>query len=693
MTYKVFYLRPWFIPLIITLTLTCLILVFSDRGPYKIEPTNLDSFGVGSKGINPFYHDLNNDGVSEEVSYFPEPEADFYVVQIFDLDGGIFNQWNFHSHSLDRIVKPIIGDFDNDGYSEIIIFTSKFDSIFMNVIEPLDSVNPVNLRKKLVSTMDLRDGKIDFTIQTYTFHDFNSDKKQELVFHLGCGYSRQPRQLIIYDFVNNEFDYSESIGSNLGDIHIYDLDKDGNPEIFGGSVGCGNIPDSMDIPYSDYSAWVISYNDQLSLSFPPVEYSGFRSGFKTIPYFCNDSTYILALAYHTGSEKKIPRIYILDHNGSIIREKILDDKRVIDRDIYNFSRSRNNRIVMSCSNGEIYLLDDELNFTKELKLNTRISTELFSEDLNQDDKKEYFTYSTDDPKIFIISNSLEEITEYDIAGIRKLNRLHIVNNGNEKYIAAIGEERTTFFTYKKDYQYYLRFLILPLVFFGLFFFIILIRKLQMIQIQRKEEMRKNILELQLKGLKNQMDPHFTYNTFNTISSFIHKECKEFYGPFIKFTNLVRNTLDSSDKVTRSVEDELHFLEDYISLEQMRFPDKFSYEIHVAEEVDPDMKIPKMILHNFTENAIKHGLLPKEGKGKLEISLKMINKDLLIKIKDDGIGKEKAAELRNGSTGKGILMMKEYYKLIHEYLNIKVSSETIDLKKPTGTEVNIRITLP
>ncbi len=219
---------------------------------------------------------------------------------------------------------------------------------------------------------------------------------------------------------------------------------------------------------------------------------------------------------------------------------------------------------------------------------------------------------------------------------------------------------------------------------------------QLVQLEKKNRIRNEIVQLQLKNMKNQMNPHFTFNVFNAIASKIRKESPKTYPDFIQFSKLIRNILESSDKITRSLSEEISYLESYLELEKLRFPDKFDYVIEMDDGIDTSTKVPKMILQTYVENAIKHGIRHKERKGHIEVSITSDNKNITISIKDDGVGRAKAKELSTDSTGFGLQIMENYYRLFNEYNEARIAHEIIDLYdntgKPSGTKVVVSIPL-
>ena len=213
--------------------------------------------------------------------------------------------------------------------------------------------------------------------------------------------------------------------------------------------------------------------------------------------------------------------------------------------------------------------------------------------------------------------------------------------------------------------------------------------------QQREETEKQISELQLKTIRSQMDPHFTFNTLNSISTAIYKENKEnAYRYFTKFSKLIRSSLEVSDKISRTLQEEIDFTRNYLDLEKIRFKINFNYLINVDQKVDQQLTIPKMIIHNYAENAVKHGLKHITKNRKLNIDINQFNNHIQIIVEDNGIGRESAAKQNEFSSGKGLAIMKNIYDLYFKLYKIRIKQEIVDLHdeqgNPAGTKVIISI---
>jgi len=184
------------------------------------------------------------------------------------------------------------------------------------------------------------------------------------------------------------------------------------------------------------------------------------------------------------------------------------------------------------------------------------------------------------------------------------------------------------------------------------------KKAELISLELKETQKRLALEKQyrhseLKALKAQMDPHFIFNTLNSIQEYIVLNQKNLASDYLgKFADLMRKYLNHSDKGVISLQEEVKCLNMYLELEAIRFEEKISYNISVDNQLSLDeINIPTMLIQPYVENALKHGLLHKKHEGKLKISFnKISNKSTIVCIiEDDGIGRKKAQELKDKRT--------------------------------------------
>jgi hypothetical protein len=220
---------------------------------------------------------------------------------------------------------------------------------------------------------------------------------------------------------------------------------------------------------------------------------------------------------------------------------------------------------------------------------------------------------------------------------------------------------------------------------GLLLFII--KTLNSIKIKNKK--------IELQSLRREMNPHFVFNSLNSINNYIAQNDELAANKYLSaYSNLMRSTMENSNKDFISLSTELELLKRYLDLEQLRFSDKFSYTISVDENIDCDtIEIPNMLIQPQVENAIWHGLRYKETKGLLQLDFVLHNKQLLIKIEDDGIGFTKSQLLKTKNQQShnsiGIKNTQNRITLLNNLYSKNISYKTTELLPPNeGTVVKI-----
>jgi sensor histidine kinase YesM len=158
--------------------------------------------------------------------------------------------------------------------------------------------------------------------------------------------------------------------------------------------------------------------------------------------------------------------------------------------------------------------------------------------------------------------------------------------------------------------------------------------------------------------------------------------------------LVRATLESSNRISRTLEKELDFTRNYLELQQFRFKNKIEYTIQTENGVNIKQKVPRMVIQTHVENALKHGLMNSTKKGLINIVIRTKENILIIEISDNGIGRKKAKEINKDSTKKGLVVTEQFFDLINKFNKVKIRQEIIDLcdgnGKSAGTKVVIYI---
>jgi tetratricopeptide (TPR) repeat protein len=210
----------------------------------------------------------------------------------------------------------------------------------------------------------------------------------------------------------------------------------------------------------------------------------------------------------------------------------------------------------------------------------------------------------------------------------------------------------------------------------------------------KAKQEKTLLEQRL--LRSQMNPHFIFNSLASVQNFIVKQDATKASIYLsRFSELVRSLLKNSLDEQITLEHELSTIENYLELQKVRFPEKFDYHIHVENDLDQEnIFIPPMLAQPFIENAIEHGIKHKSTKGNISISYTRKDQMLNFMIEDDGIGREKANELRQkfdkDHKSLATSITKERIKVLNRKLRQKITMEIIDLKDEQGEARGTRV---
>ncbi len=218
------------------------------------------------------------------------------------------------------------------------------------------------------------------------------------------------------------------------------------------------------------------------------------------------------------------------------------------------------------------------------------------------------------------------------------------------------------------------------------------------QIKRRLTLQKEVAEYEQKALHLQMNPHFVFNCLGSISSFIVQNGTDSALKYLsKFSKLMRLTLEYSKGSLIPIDKEIEGLKNYLELEQLRFHNKFDFEIFSSDKVEFNMGIPPLLVQPFVENAILHGMVPKEGYGKITVHFDVQNGQFICSISDDGIGFTKSKHLKEDSFTAHKSMALEITKKRLEIMEaITLKSAQIDIRECeengqiSGTQVILRL---
>jgi hypothetical protein len=639
------------------------------------------------------YIDLDGDFVSEAISHFSNT-INKCAIKISTKNNILLGQWNFNGSIAPGGLTMLAFDYDNDGIKDVFTIYSRSDSVFIGGINPFAEsgylFNDVFLDK-----INCCDGEKDFSTGMQAA-DMDNDGYLDVVISLSAGHGEQPRRMITWYPKNDSIIKSENIGVYIGEFSIEDIDLDGTNEIIPTSCSFENIDEDSPIPLNDWKKWFLVYDHHLQPEFEPICLG--RGNGSTASYLLHreNGPRLLILDFNNKMHEKY-RFYLYDWNkGDTVRWfpaiDFAGDITIRKTEIHGKSY-----LHFIDHSGKIFLLNaTTLDFEKVTSTADGIEN-LRSMDINNDSLPELI-FENNQGHLCIYSGSFDDQSQIELLdglknpvfSLRKVDssRVHLVmQNGNEVFEYLYAPQ--------SNFKY-LVYLIYLLVYGGYVLTVGFVMYGQERYLKRRYEREKLIAELKLKSIRNQLDPHFTFNAVNAIASAIFKEDKQnAYSYFSKFSKLVRSTMLYSDRMTRLLDDELDFTLKYLEIEKFRFREKFEFEIKVDDDVDLNMEIPRMIIQAYAESSINNGLMHRITDGLLVIKVNNGDGHLNIELIDNGVGIEKSKELNREKAFKSAKIMEEFIAVFNEFNKVKISCEMKDLfeeGKVLGTHVVIKIPL-
>lgn len=234
---------------------------------------------------------------------------------------------------------------------------------------------------------------------------------------------------------------------------------------------------------------------------------------------------------------------------------------------------------------------------------------------------------------------------------------------------------------------------------GAFSFIFYKRKRDAEKEKAESDFKVQVSDTEMKALRAQMNPHFIFNSLNSIGDFISRNDIKTANVYLsRFAKVMRMILENSEKKEVSIEDDLKALELYMQLESIRLNGKFTYEITVDKDIDKENTlIPPLILQPFVENSIWHGISKKEGAGKITIHIKKEGDMINCIVEDNGIGRKKSeagksATSQSEKKSLGMKITNARIDIINRIKKSKAGVELSDLSEGFRVEVKLPLEL-
>lgn len=213
--------------------------------------------------------------------------------------------------------------------------------------------------------------------------------------------------------------------------------------------------------------------------------------------------------------------------------------------------------------------------------------------------------------------------------------------------------------------------------------------------QQKLKHQQIIMETEQRLNRARMNPHFFFNTLASLQSFAltENDNKNLAANISKFSHIMRETLESTYKEYVTIEQEIDFLNEYLELQKLRFPNRFSYSIQADKMLEIDeLQIPSMIIQPFIENAIEHGLKGIVYPGIIDVHFKQYKEELMIEITDNGNGLSTVAKENGEHISRASQIIKDRIYLLNIKLKTKAGFMLDNNTDGKGVAVKIRLPL-
>lgn len=661
--------------------IVCLIIPFRE-GKFTLECLEIINI---AEDRTICFDDLNGDGNSEKIIAFDSPNTSGVTIHENEK---VVDQWNirgsFYFIQKDGMIQTT--DFDGDGSKEVYIFSVSHDSILLNVIHDIHDPR-LKIKNRFIAKVGQGLNRPDPSIIKGEAEDLDRDGNKELIFGINTGFSKFPRQVYAYNQEKDSLMVSPvSSGFILG-LFQADINSDGIKEILPYGYASNNIRPE-DAMYHDHSAWLMVLDQNLQFMFEPVEFRGNYVHLK--PLYNKKNGQFLEVFSSVQDKDSLPSVCGIDTVGNILYRNVLQNDA---QDAFLTEHNEKLMYVTSSYTDGLSIYDNN----KKLLDHINLKGTIYQMDVDLDGSAEIINAARESSKFIIYRPGLRHPAVCNIEwepGDEERMSL-IKNKGKILNISFQAGGKEYLMKYGPNSLYYLNYGIYAVVYLSFLGFVQVVQLLQKKRSEDRFAIEKKITDLQLSLLRNQLDPHFTLNALNSvIYSVLNSEKEKAVDVLRKFSNLYRTIVLSAGQSRRSLDDEITFCTEYLNLEKLRQGDSFDYDLSAEHDVDRKIMVPKMLIHFFAENAIKHAFKLTGNQGRLMIRISKLEKGARIIIEDNGIGRKRASELNSDSTGKGIEIMMELFYLYNKFYDEKISFETVDLfdenNSASGTRIIISI---
>jgi len=645
-----------------------------------------------------YYRDLDSDGTSEMLRLYYN-NAGNLSLRIGTIEGSTFNQFNFPGR-LTRL-GPMLDfrDINADGVSDVFVCTEKNDSLFLTIVDDIMG-HPTTTREFFLDPVNRYNDHGDYEFIPGGLADLNLDGESEYILAVNGGYALQPRRVYAIDYLSGEVTRSPLSGAAIVSLDLFDLDGDQAPEILLNTVAPENFKSRF--PYRDSVSWLMVLDSDLGFYRKPLACHAPPSWISMEPYLHEGTPFVFVYYQYLDGQSYRTEIAIYNDTLGKVRSTEYPRRSLHKYHLWRIPGNTGIQSVRLSDNTGIYSVDFNLEDADSVV--NGVPFWYLAEgmmDADGDGSTEFFLYN--DYEIHIFNEDLDLTARAEARREEHSKKVAIslmTGRGNHpEILMQIGRERF-YMKYAVNRLHAFRWLFYLLVFASSFGMLYLLTLAQYRILQKRFERERLINRLQLQTIRNQLDPHFTFNALNAVGSLIYKGERDRAYKYLKgLSDILRMVAADPGQMSWSLEDELAFVREYLEIEKLRFREKFRYHLE-AEEGLGKRDVPKLSILGFVENAVKHGLRHKAEDRSLEVEASLTGEGMEIVITDNGIGRKAAAAMSDGEKGQGIAMMQEYFTQFGETTGqhagfciedlYNESTEQRGIRIPAGTRVIITI---
>jgi hypothetical protein len=681
----------WLIALILG-TVTFIVLDFS-QAPYSLKLESANYQTKSSEFSGSTYYDELKAGHGTNRILLANEELKTSHIMIEEPDGTTLDQWNFRGLLTNGLSCMSTGDYDHDGLSEFHVITIHSNKLILNIIEPYDKIS-FTVRDRIIDSIpdEITDPVI--YLPDTDLHDLNGDNFSELILVITGSSEKAPRKIIAYDIKNDSLWCSPAAGNIPISLIITDIDNDGITEITGRCDSPYNFTEGK-VPFSDDQSWLFIFNHRLEYKYEPVPLTG---KFSTVnPIFRHNADSTSCTIHISGTRNGIQGVYTTRITGFGPNRVILDTIRMIDDQNgwiqpVGFTGFK----ALTFSDGRIDFMNPDDHITRSVNLTAAGNPTAIHHAAAGWNGFDYCFFQKVIPlEVHFFNRSGRSQASVQLPETANIKYVNWAGGNSEfKRLLISSPDREFIFRVSKNPLRYWQYLILLALILAFYGFIILIRLIQFRQIAGREATRKEILELQLKSVRNQLDPHFTFNALTSLSALSKIGDHEGVDRFIShFSRLLRTHMSTSDQVLVPLRDEIEFVVNYVELQKIRFEGAFDFDLIIPSDINLNFQVPKMLIQTHVENAIKHGLTTSIVHGQIRVALAGDDHEFSITVEDNGVGRGHSPVSAFDSTGRGMKTLERIIASVRQLYGMEIHQEIEDITRdglPAGTRVRILI---